>query len=536
MPGLIWRMPIRKTMYASLAINIVAIVLLAVIGSMGAISLQSSVEPIGHQREVATTALNLKTDVVQSDVNQQLLTLAYRQVGPAALQSEDMKNFQAMLESIAKSFDKFPVDYLDKEEKANFDAAKSANEELNGIITKLVGQLQSGDPAQVAAAVNDAHGIVPETRAIVTDNLTKLAEDADKEASRLDSEARNSASSLMVWIWVMAVIGILVMFLGLLTLAMSLTGGLKAIRLNLAKVAAGDLTETIPSETLSYELKATADSANKAVDFMRQTLGASGTAAGFVAASSNELSATLDMVLQAARDNKTQGDQIAASAGEVSRNIATVAAGAEQMGASIREISSNANEAARVAADATAMAAQTNQIVSQLGESSKEIGEVIKSITAIAEQTNLLALNATIEAARAGEAGKGFAVVAGEVKDLAAETGRATEEISRRIEQIQADTNNSVDAIERISGIIASINDYQTTIAAAVEEQTATTNEMSRSVAEAAQGASTIADEITDMANDAGQSAIALVEINKTVGKISDAANTVNDSVRDVVL
>jgi methyl-accepting chemotaxis protein len=120
--------------------------------------------------------------------------------------------------------------------------------------------------------------------------------------------------------------------------------------------------------------------------------------------------------------------------------------------------------------------------VGKLGESSAEIGEVIKSITSIAEQTNLLALNATIEAARAGEAGKGFAVVANEVKDLAQETAKATEDISRRVEQIQVDTEAAVAAISEISGIIARINDTQSTIASAVEEQTATTNEMSRNV------------------------------------------------------
>ena len=139
------------------------------------------------------------------------------------------------------------------------------------------------------------------------------------------------------------------------------------------------------------------------------------------------------------------------AAEEVSRSVQTVAAGAEQMGASIREIASNAAEASEVAARAVIAAETTTATVAKLGESSAEIGNVVKVITTIAEQTNLLALNATIEAARAGEAGKGFAVVANEVKELAQETAKATEDIARRVLAIQGDTTAAVAAIEEIS-------------------------------------------------------------------------------------
>jgi methyl-accepting chemotaxis protein len=142
----------------------------------------------------------------------------------------------------------------------------------------------------------------------------------------------------------------------------------------------------------------------------------------------------------------------------------------------------------------------TNATIAKLGESSSEIGKVVKVITSIAEQTNLLALNATIEAARAGEAGKGFAVVANEVKELAKETAKATEDISLKIETIQNDTLGAVKAIQEISAVINQINDISNTIASAVEEQTATANEMGRNVTEAARGSNEIAQNITSVA------------------------------------
>jgi methyl-accepting chemotaxis protein len=170
------------------------------------------------------------------------------------------------------------------------------------------------------------------------------------------------------------------------------------------------------------------------------------------------------------------------------------------MGASIKEIAKNATEAAKVATAAVKVAETANSTVGKLGESSAEIGQVIKVITSIAQQTNLLALNATIEAARAGEAGKGFAVVANEVKELAKETAKATEDISRKIEAIQTDTKAAVDAIGTISEVINQINGISSTIATAVEEQNATTNEMARNVSEAAHGSEEITSNIAGVA------------------------------------
>jgi methyl-accepting chemotaxis protein len=201
-----------------------------------------------------------------------------------------------------------------------------------------------------------------------------------------------------------------------------------------------------------------------------------------------------------AEETATQANVVAAAAEQVTRNLQTVAAATEQMTASIGEISKNASAAAGVAGRAVDQMGAANVAMEHLGKSSAEISEVIKVIHSIAQQTKLLALNATIEAARAGTAGKGFAVVANEVKELANETAKATEQISQKIQAIREGTNEAVQAIGEVGGIISQMHDISTTIASAVEEQTATTKEIARNVAEAAIGESQVTENITSVA------------------------------------
>ena len=268
--------------------------------------------------------------------------------------------------------------------------------------------------------------------------------------------------------------------------------------------AAADGDLSIQFEVAGQDALATlAEGLQTLIDKLNNSMNSIARHAQALAISSDDMTASSRQMAATSEETSTQAETVSAAAEQVSKNVNTVAAGAEEMAASIKEISRSAHEANRIAFSAVKVAEVTSDTVAKLGQSSQEIGKVIKVITSIAEQTNLLALNATIEAARAGEAGKGFAVVATEVKELAKETARATEDIGNKIDVIRSDTRAAVDAINEIRAIIAQVNDISTTIAGAVEEQTATTSEIGRNVTEAARGTDEIARGITGVAESA---------------------------------
>lgn len=233
------------------------------------------------------------------------------------------------------------------------------------------------------------------------------------------------------------------------------------------------------------------------------------------------LTSTSQEVGQDASETSRQIELVTSSADEINSGVQNTAASTEQMNEAIREVSRCASEAVTVGQDAVSLAGEATATVQQLGESSTGIGNVLKVITSIAEQTNLLALNATIEAARAGEAGKGFAVVANEVKELAKETAKATDEISTRIGAIQSDANNASNVICQISSIIEQIDNYQTTVAAAVEQQTATTREISNNVRNSAKGSEDISERIAGIA-------VRAERVQSSAGHVESSAESLN--------
>lgn len=288
-------------------------------------------------------------------------------------------------------------------------------------------------------------------------------------------------------------------------------------------VAQGDLSQKLEVEN-SGEFAGLTASINQMISNLKTSVEQMSEVSMAVASSSEEFTAVSEEMTMNASQTSEQATSASASAQQISKNAITLATAIEEMNASIREIAKNAALAARVATEAVSTADTTNNTISKLGQSSIEIGKVIKVITSIAQQTNLLALNATIEAARAGDAGKGFAVVAGEVKELAKQTAKATEDISERIEAIQTDTDGAVKAISKITEIINQINDIQYTIASAVEEQTATTDEIARNVAEVAKGTTDIAENISVVALNAQTTTSGASNASQAAGELSRMA------------
>ncbi|CAO3358296.1 methyl-accepting chemotaxis protein [Azospirillum melinis] len=250
-----------------------------------------------------------------------------------------------------------------------------------------------------------------------------------------------------------------------------------------------------------------------------------------VASAASELDATAHTMSAMAQQTSSQAASVASAAEETSANVQTVASAAEEMASSIREIGTQMSRSADIAGRAVNEASETGEAVRGLADAAHRIGEVVSMITNIASQTNLLALNATIEAARAGEAGKGFAVVASEVKNLAGQTAKATEEISTQIEAIQQTTQGVVHAINGIGGTIGTINDITTSIAAAVEQQGATTNEISRGVQQAASGTHTVSGNIQQVTEAAAEAGSAATQVLGAAGELARQAERMRQDV-----
>ena len=293
------------------------------------------------------------------------------------------------------------------------------------------------------------------------------------------------------------------------------------------RVADRDLTVRV-SLPPGDEFATMGDALNGALQEIGETIAAAGRASGALTRECEALRRVSGQLGQTASETSAQASVVASSVEEVSSNVETMSSATGQMDRAIGEIAGQTSAAAGVAAEAVRSSEQTSRTVAELSAASEEIGEIVKAITSIAEQTNLLALNATIEAARAGEAGKGFAVVATEVKALAQETGRATDDITAKIGAIQEMTAQAAEAIGGIASVIDRINENQTLIAAAVEEQSATTAEINRSVTEVAAGAGQIVGNVQAIATSTESTSTSARTTQESAASLSSIATEVD--------
>ncbi|NVK19390.1 MAG: methyl-accepting chemotaxis protein [Methylocystaceae bacterium] len=252
-----------------------------------------------------------------------------------------------------------------------------------------------------------------------------------------------------------------------------------------------------------------------------------------VATASNQLQSTAKGMNEIATTNQQRATNATDAANNATNNVQTVASAAEELSNSINEISRQVAESSTMAAQAVEQATSTNTTMKELAEAATKIGQVINLITDIAEQTNLLALNATIEAARAGEAGKGFAVVASEVKNLANQTAKATDEISSQVQTIQATTNDAVEAIDAVSNMINHMNEVSSAIAAAVEEQGAATQEIATNVESAAYGTQEASRDMEEVVQSAEQNGQAANDVLGAAEALSSQAGALRTQVDD---
>ncbi|GLY97429.1 methyl-accepting chemotaxis protein [Actinoplanes sp. NBRC 103695] len=408
-----------------------------------------------------------------------------------------------------KAFDTALVTYRKARDEGLIPAAKAGN-----LDRYLAAQGSAADPAADA----------------MTSALNALDRAEEKDAHFQTGRANKAADTAQV-IVISLIAGALVAAVVLgLVVSRALSRPLRRTVEVLEGLAEGRLDQRL-EDTGRDEVGRMATALNTALDRLTGTLRGVSDNVTTLASSATQLTEVAGQMNASASRSAEGASTVSAASEQIGANITTVSAGAEEMSSSIGEIARSANSAAEVAGTAVKLSGVTGDILQKLGTSSGEIVSVIKIITSIAEQTNLLALNATIEAARAGDAGKGFAVVASEVKDLAAETARATEDIRTRVGAIQTDSAAAVTAIGEIGAVIEQINQTQQAIAAAVEEQTATTDEMTRNVAEVAAGTNDIASNMSAVAQAAGETTGAAAHTEAAADELSRVATDLRTSL-----
>ena len=502
--------------------------LLLILLSMGIVAYQS----VRELREISGRVVQMmaKKDMaslIEASIEKQTTAIrGFLLAGDEGL----LKHDEEGKEQFAENMEKLRKAIVTEEGKRLHGEIRLSYAEYRSIADREIELQRRGHAKEAEELAFDSH-----TTAIRSGLRTAVSQLVDLEErlkDKLLQEQAASESRVQTVIVGLALTGMTLGLLVAILIAQSIVSTIARMLILIEQIAANNLTVEDTEVFSRDELGQAGAALNRMKNNLHVMIQSIASSSEQVASASEELNATSQQITANSEETSAQADVVSKAAQTVSQNLQTVATGAEEMGASIKEIAKNATEAAKVATGAVRVAETTTATVSKLGDSSTEIGQVIKVITSIAQQTNLLALNATIEAARAGEAGKGFAVVANEVKELAKETAKATEDISRKIEAIQTDTKAAVEAIASISGVINQINDISGTIATAVEEQNATTNEVSRNVSEAAQGSGEITSNIAGVAEAAQGTTRGATDTQKASQQLVETSNQLRHLVQ----
>jgi methyl-accepting chemotaxis protein len=330
--------------------------------------------------------------------------------------------------------------------------------------------------------------------------VVALTQAAEKQADQLADETGAAATRGMILATLALLACAVICCVAMLGVLKSIETPLRRVRELFNAMAQRDLTVRVEDTPNSDEFADMTHLAMQAVESIRELLRSLAEQSDALAGASEELRVVSEHMSANAEETAAQAHVVTAASEQVSTSVQAVAQSTDGLSANVREISRSTSDASEASSRAVMLAETADKAVNRLGESSAGIHKIVRVINTIAEQTNLLALNATIEAARAGEAGKGFAVVANEVKDLAAETGRATQDIVRRIETIRIDTQGAVEAIAEIRTFIGKISDVQSSIAAAIEQHSSTTGQIARTLSDGVRGTTEISSNIGGVA------------------------------------
>ncbi len=473
---------------------------------------------------------------------------------------DSVKTRRAKLQELINHYEKDLV--MSDQDRANLGEVRKTVDEYGKVTDSMIAALTAGDKAGAGEQFVDASPVFEAS----TNALDKMnAFNIEGSDGAVAAAGRNYQTAIYVMIGA-TVLALIVAIASLLMITSTVVAPIGQLTDTMSKVAEGNLSLTVggtdrgdevgaAARTLEFfknkliesrDLTAAQEAERKAKEARAEKIAARTKqfdnvvrlSLNTVSAASKQMEGSAASMQAAAEETNVQSSAVAAASEQASANVQTVAAATEELAGSIKEIGRQVTQSSEVTAKAVEEANRAKDLVRGLDEAAQKIGKVVALITDIAEQTNLLALNATIEAARAGEAGKGFAVVASEVKSLANQTAKATEEISNQISGVQGATKSSVTAIEAIFETIGQINQISTTIAAAIEEQTAATGEISRNVEQAAVGTKEVSTNIvgvTQAAGETGQVSLQVLEAAKSLNSQSDSLRTeVDGFLKDI--